>query len=32
MINGYIYKLTLNVDLGEFKKGEVYIGKHNGRK
>lgn len=29
---GYIYKLTLNKDLESFKKGEVYIGKHNGVK
>lgn len=31
-IQGYIYKLTLNRDLDDFKKGEIYIGKHNGRK
>jgi len=31
-IKGYIYKLTLNQNLESFKKGEIYIGKHNGRK
>ena len=31
-IQGYIYKLTLNKDLESFKKGDIYIGKHNGRK
>lgn len=31
-IQGYIYKLILNKDLESFKKGEIYIGKHNGRK
>jgi hypothetical protein len=31
-IEGYIYKLILNKDLNSFKKGEIYIGKHNGRK
>ncbi len=29
---GYIYKLTLKEDIMNFKKNEVYIGKHNGRK
>jgi hypothetical protein len=29
---GYIYKLTLLIDLESFKKGEVYIGKHDGKK
>lgn len=29
---GYIYKLTLLKDLESFKSGEIYIGKHNGRK
>jgi NUMOD1 domain-containing protein len=32
MKRGYIYKLTLNQDLEDFKKGEIYIGKHNGAK
>lgn len=31
-IQGYIYKLILTVNLESFKKGEIYIGKHNGRK
>lgn len=31
-IQGYVYKLTLNENLESFKKGEIYIGKHNGRK
>ena len=31
MIQGYIYKLTLLQDTENFKKGEVYIGKHNGK-
>lgn len=29
---GYIYKLELKKDLENFKKGEIYIGKHNGIK
>jgi len=29
---GYIYKLELLQDLETFKKGECYIGKHNGIK
>lgn len=29
---GYIYKLSLNKDLEGFKKGEIYIGKHDGKK
>jgi hypothetical protein len=31
-IQGYIYKLTLNKNLESFKKEEIYVGKHNGRK
>lgn len=29
---GYIYKLTLLVEVSDFKAGEVYIGKHSGAK
>ncbi len=32
MMYGYIYKLELLEDLETFKKGEIYIGKHNGIK
>lgn len=32
MEQGYIYKLTLLQNTEEFKKGEIYIGKHNGVK
>ncbi len=32
MVEGYIYKVTLKKDVGSFKKGECYIGKHNGAK
>lgn len=32
MIQGYIYKLSLLKNLDNFKKGECYIGKHNGIK
>lgn len=31
-IQGYIYKLELKENLESFKKGEIYMGKHNGRK
>ena len=32
MVEGYIYKLTLLKNTDNFKKGECYIGKHNGAK
>lgn len=32
MESGYIYRLTLNKDIEGFNKGEIYIGKHNGKR